>query len=317
MGIFVKFIAAGLLLLFFASCFRKKNAAPNLSDWLETNYPGRFQILSTQTDDAIRNLSFKVKKSLVAEKADTMVQALLKWDARQADLGLTKADVDGAFAGAARELADANSLFRAVKAAGFENAATSVFNWTATILIFAEPTPAHRGQSLALAEKAFAQWQRETSYDLAVIYVEPDDFGKHFQDIVPVSFWAQHSSEYQPRFLFQLTCPNSRQFVAADLEGEWNFNIDSNRYNEYSGQVRSAVEAWAPKHVKQPFTMLSITEIEQTGHDPAVITFRFPFVKKATGEVSAGSLDEEPDGYIVADYDVDNGKMGDMKISEN
>jgi hypothetical protein len=317
MGLIVKIIAAGLLLLLFASCFRKKTAAPNLQDWLETNYPGRFRILSTQTDDAIRNLSFKVKKSLVAEQSDTMVQALLKWDVRQTDLGLTKAMVEGTFAGAARELSDAKTLFRAVKAAGFDNVAASVNNWTATILIFAEPTPEHRRQSLALAEKAFAQWQREASYDLAVVYVEPDETGKHFREVVPASFWAQHSSEYLPSFLFQLTCPHSRQFVAADLAGEWKFNTESHRYKEYSGQVRSAVEAWTPKHLKQPFTMLSISEIEQTGHDPAVITFRYPFVKKATAETAASSFEEEPDGYIVADFDVDNGKMGSINISED
>lgn len=71
MGLLFKIAALALILLIFAYCFRKKNSNPNLKSWLEEQYRGRFVVLDTQMSDPIKNLSFKVKNSVVAEKGGT------------------------------------------------------------------------------------------------------------------------------------------------------------------------------------------------------------------------------------------------------
>lgn len=63
-------IAVSVLIL---RCTRRETATDTLEYWLEKHFPGRFGLLDTQTEDPIRNLSFQVKRSVVADKSDPLV----------------------------------------------------------------------------------------------------------------------------------------------------------------------------------------------------------------------------------------------------
>lgn len=292
----------GLLVLVFTNCYRMKTNEPTLSDWLEEHYPGRFQVLSTNTTNPIRNLSFKVKKSVVAERSDTLVQALVGWDQRDAELGLTTTQIDHLFANAALEIQDARTLFQKLEAGGFKNMATGIHDKIASVLIFDEPTAERRQENLDRLEKAFADWSAADKYDKELLFLEPVEYGKHFQEIAPLSFWAQSTGQYMKYVIFQLFCPYTRPFIAEDLKQDWTFNTLSSRFSDYFDQAQKAATTWAQEHLERPVTLQDISENSQDGKDPALMIFQFSFVNTLSeGENST----EEVDGKIMVRFNLD------------
>jgi hypothetical protein len=230
MSLLVKLIVGGLLLLVFAQCNCKKTAAPNLQNWLDGHFPGRFQVLSTQADDAIRNLSFKTKKSVVAEAADTMVQSLVLWDARQPDLKLTAVGVAAQFERAAMEWKDAQLFYRTLKMNGFENMTVSVSDGEAVVLTFEEPTPVRRHERLFQLEKALADWPVSMNYTKKLAFMDTVGLVQDFGGFVPLTYWVQEDAAYRKQLLFSVTCNYNAPFSAAELEALWEFNLDSDRF---------------------------------------------------------------------------------------
>lgn len=311
---------AGFLLLF-TGCSGKRVAKPNLDDWLENHFPGRFQVLSTRSDDPIRSLSFQVKRSVVAEKSDSMVQALLWWDPRKPDLDISAEMVDSAFEGAATRLQDAKALYEALKSNGFENFATSIRR-QAAIFFFVEPTPEQRREILQRSERAIADWPATSNYDKELVFMEPEEYGKHFQDIVPLTYWEESSVEHPKNVVFSLECRHDRQFIAADLEWDWKFNTRSRRYDEYSKQAGDAAAAWAEQNLKPPYTMLRYRTVESAGpmrvpkQDLALLVFSFPFVNQTIETPDQDDWDETVSGYVVVDYNVDAHSIETIKYRE-
>lgn len=308
---FLKVLLLGLLVFPFYHCKRKKT--PDLQAWLEHRYQGRFQVISTTTDDAIRNLSFKVKKSVVAEVANPMIQAVFRWDLRAVDLGLTTAEVDGAFANAATEWQDATALYEALKKHGFENMAVSIRKGAATVLVFAEPRPEARHEQLLMLEKALTDWPAASSYDKTLAFIEASELGKEFQEIVPLSYWQPSNIHYRKHLVFSAFCRYDRPFSAKELEQEWTFNTEGDRFLAFLEKAEQAITTWATEHYKKPYHLLNVTESDLGGQGSTSLKFKFPFTDRPTDNPDA---EVAPDGYFVVDFDIDKQAAGAIKISK-
>lgn len=296
----LKVLVLGLLVFPFYQCKRKKT--PDLQAWLEHRYQGRFEVISTTTDDAIRNLSFKVKKSVVAEVANPMVQAVFRWDLRAVDLGLTAAEVDGAFANAATEWQDATALYEVLKKHGFENMAVSIRKGAATVFVFAEPSPEARHEQLVKLEQALADWPAASSYDKALALMEASEFDKEFQEIVPLSYWQPSNIHYRKYLIFSVSCRYDRPFSANELEREWAFNTEGDRVLVFLEKARHAMKTWAMAHYKKPYHLLEVTESDWGGQGSTRLKFKFPFTDRPHENSDA---EVSPDGYFVVDFDID------------
>jgi hypothetical protein len=293
----------GLLILLFTQC-RRKPKSPNITDWLEKEYPNRFEVLDTYTRDVIRHLSFSAKGSIVAEKSNPLVQANLRWDKRVEDLELSKAIVDSAFLKAHREYNDAQSLYKTIEANDLKDMAVSIKNGTAMVLIFAEPTPEHRQNSLKVLEKCFIQWQKEADYDINISYLEPSEKDKAFKEIVPLIYWSQSSAEFRGNMLYWTTCPIYERFFAKEAAKAWQFNTSSNRFLSSIENARKEAEHWATEHIKRPITMFQTAEFEHFRDNAGLVAIKFPFAyqsdkeEKTTDYITAN-------GYIKMDFHVE------------
>jgi len=310
---FFKVLLLGLLALLFYQCKRKKAPTADLQTWLEIPYPGRFQVLSTTTDDAIRNLSFKVKKSVVAEAANPMVQALLRWDMQAEDFGLTTDEVDGAFANAAAEWQDATAFYEALKKHGFENMAVGIRKGAATVMVFADPTPEARNEQLLNLEKALADWPAASKYDKVLAFVEASELGKDFQGIVPLTYWQPSGDHYRKHLVFSVFCRYDRPFSARELEREWAFNTEGDRYLVFLEKAEQAMKAWAKEHYKKPYHLHNVMESDLGGDGSTRLKFKFPFTNQPTENTDA---EFSPDGYFVVDFDIDKQAVGAVKFSK-
>lgn len=300
MGIFFKlFVMALILLAIFAGCRRKKPNTNTLSGWLEANYPGRFTVLSTELSDPIKNLSFSVKNSVVAENNDTLVQAVVHWDKRQPDLGLDKQTIDSAFVHAARETRDARSLLDALHTAGINQVGTGVYRGIAYIMLLEEPAPARRKECLHQIGQALSQWAPLPEYDLEISFLEPAGNEVDFKGIAPVSFLAQSGSLPLQLKTFTLNCQQPFSFDPQKLENEWWFNANSRRMDAFIEQARQAASNWRDQHLKNA-TILEISEYSKPDPGDTRVNIKFFYnLKKDSTDP------DKSDGAISCDINVD------------
>ena len=140
-SLIIKILIVLAIASFFYSCFGKKKKAEGLEAWLDTHFKDQLYIVTTQTADPIRHLSFKVKNTVVAHKDDSLLQIYIRWDKRQADLGISLEEVKNSLAKAETELADARALLKLIKETGLTSFICSIRNGYIRILIFEEPSP--------------------------------------------------------------------------------------------------------------------------------------------------------------------------------
>jgi hypothetical protein len=314
MKLFFKILLGSLFLFLFSQC-RKKPKAPDLAGWLDKEYPGRFHVLDTAMKDVFRNLSFSVKKSLVAENENQLIQAVLHWDKRVVGLELTKEIVDAAFIKARKEYDDATSLHQTMQQAGLEDIAISLHDGTAMILIFAEPTQAHRLNSLHLAEQGFQNWAKTAEYDINISYLEPAEKDKEFREIVPLLYWFRPNAYFRSNMIYSISWPMGTAFSAKEANAAWQYNLDSNRFKPGKEQARKEAENWAKEHIKQAVTLHDITEYESIEASNTLVKLKFPFSYQ-NKEPQQDSVYLESDGYIIMDYDVEKNTIGEIKMKK-
>jgi hypothetical protein len=305
----------GLLILLFTQC-RKKPKTPDISDWLEKEYPNRYEVLATYTDDIIRNLSFSIKHSIVAEKSNPMVQTKLHWNANFEDLKLTKGIVDSSFMNAKSDYEDAQSLYKILHNQGLTNISLSIKNGSAMVMIFAEPTPEHRKKSLELLEPCFNQWAKTADYDISISYEEPSEKDKHFKEIVPLLYWHQSSAQYMGMMLYSTFSLAEKVFSAKEMDKYWAYNTESNRFSKCIEHAQKEAEKWASEHIKRPITFLETSEFTQNEKNTVLVNFKFPFIYQSNKPVQDAALIEK-DGYItLEDYNAEKNTFGQIKLTK-
>lgn len=305
-------IIGGLILLIAMQC-RKKTKITHIKDWLEKEYPNRFDVLDTYTKDIIRNLSFSVKGSIVAEKSNPLIQADLPWDKRQIEISLSKTLVDDAFANAHQAYKDALLLHKLLKENGLTEIAVGVDKRAVKVLIFAESTPKQRQNSLVLLEKSIATWQKEAAYDIHIYYLEPNGKDASLNEIVPLIYWTKDYVVFQEIMVYWVICSARGKFSAKKLAHDWNFNTKSRRFMSSVEKAREEAQKWASEHIKRPFTLLNSAEFDQPYSDTDVVNIRFPLVYQLLKEENKDSM-KYVDGYISMDYRMEEKIFNQIKL---
>ena len=315
MKMFFKIVGGiiGGLILLITMPFSKKTKITHIKDWLEKEYPNRFDVLDNYTKDIIRNLSFSVKGSIVAEKSNPLIQADLPWDKRQIEIGLSKTLVDNAFANAHQAYKDALLLHKLLNENGLTEIAVGVDKRTVKVLIFAEPTPKQRQNSLVLLEKSFAEWQKEEARNIEIYYLEPNGKDTSLNEIVPLIYWTNGYVEFQKNMLYWIACYAIDKFSAKKLVHDWNFNTESRRFTSSVEKAREEAQKWASEHIKRPFTLLNSAEFDQPYSDRDVVNIRFPLVYQLLKEENKDIM-KYVDGYISMDYHVEEKVFKQIKL---
>ncbi len=296
------------LIFMIFSLFGCKSKAPSFADCLENEYPNRFQVLDTFTDDIIGNLSFSVKTSIVAEKSNNLIQTSLNWDKRLENFNLSKSKLDSAFSKAQREYKDALSLYKTTQENGLKEIAVGIKNGTVFILIFAEPTLTHRKNSLLILEKCFAKWQKEGAYEMNISYLEPSEKDMNFKEIVPLLYWRQSVGEFKKNMVYSTICPYNETFLATKVGKNWEYNTSSDRFMYAIEKARIEGKKWASGHLRKPYEILETVEFNQIEKNPTIVNIKFPITYQSK-ETESASYNIEADGYISMDYNVENNTL--------
>ncbi|MBL7827228.1 MAG: hypothetical protein JNJ57_11390, partial [Saprospiraceae bacterium] len=252
----------------------------------------------------------KVKKSIIAEKSDPLVQIQLKWDARDADLGLNPASIEEMIRQARAELSVSQSLLAALKTAGFPKCAAGMNGSHAVAFIYEMPLKAERTKVMEQIPVLLAAWKEHAEYDLDVCMMEPDKYQQDFQEIASVAYWTSADIRHTKYTIMSMTVPSGAKPNAKYSDKDWQFNTNSDLTLRWSEQARSAAEAWAKDHLKKTVTLLSISEHEALENRHGVL-LRFPFSYQKNVDDST-----ESDGVIVGEYDLDGKQGEDMRLEE-
>ncbi|MCB0707481.1 MAG: hypothetical protein KDC34_19335 [Saprospiraceae bacterium] len=316
MELIIKVLVLSSLLLFFASCIRKKAEINNLQDWLEKHFPGRFQVLSTESDEAIRKMSFQVKKSVVAETASPLVQVQLKWDKRQPDFNLSPELVEAYFSKAQIAQTDAAALNQILKTHGFVNYSVGLKTGTATVLLFENSQPETRQEYLAQLEKVFANWPQLENYDKEILLMESGSESAIQDEILPLSYFLQNNGQYRNQVEFSVYSAYDQVFTEKEYSGKWQFNTQSQRFSAAYSQAYAAMEIWAKEHVRKPYSMLEFSEYEEISQEPLAYRFKFAFTYENPDAAAALDVLAEPNGYFIVDFDIDRQTVLKINISQ-
>lgn len=309
-------IIISCLITFLFSLTSCKPIAYNLEDWLEKEFPNRFHVLDTFTDDIIGNLSFSVKTSIISEKSNDLIQSSLKWDKRLENFGLSKTKLDSAFSKAKREYSDAQSLIKTVHENGLKETSIGIGNGTVFVLIFAEPSQVHRKNSLDILQKSFVEWQKKGEYDRSICYIEPSEKDKNFKEIVPLLYWRQSGNEFLKYMLYSTVCPYNETFSASKVGKNWGYNTASNRFLKTVEEAKKIADKWASVHLKPPFEILKTAEFNQIKDNPTIINIKFPFTNKPK-EAESTDYIIETDTNISLDFNVENNSLvGKIKMEK-
>ncbi len=293
---------------FFYSCFGKKKKAEGLEAWLDTHFKDQLYIVTTQTADPIRHLSFKVKNTVVAHKDDSLLQIYIRWDKRQADLGISLEEVKNSLAKAETELADARALLKLIKETGLTSFSCSIRNGYIRILIFEEPSPEIRLQRLEKIAPALQNWPQAKEYGLAIDFMEPKTLNTEFGDIVPLAHWERGDRWQLRNSILYLRSEVAYPLNVKTINKEWQFNTESDRLLEWIEQSRIHAAAWAKDHLKKPHQLLSQAQYSALDKQLGV-EIQIPFNYSTNSEDSSSI-----DGYITGNYLFDAGKLGPLKV---
>lgn len=296
----IKLFLAGLVLVLLAYCRPKKTTPGDLQSWLDKYYPGRFQVLWTTSRNVIRNFSFKAKRSVVAEKDQPLVQALIDWDRRDAEFGLSQETVDDAFVRAREVWAEVTSFTATMKAHQSEGWAAGIRDGTVTVLVFEESTRSNRDKWLSALEQVFAAWPAAGSYGKDLFFAEPGEAANFPEQMVPLQYWLDLNGGYRKQVIMQLHCAYDQAFLATNLAQAWQFNIESVRFAAYSDQARQAAQNWLEQQPGQLTATFESAELGQPDGPPLLLQFFFPVTNAST--------------VVQVDLDLDRQTVTDIRL---
>ena len=106
------------LLISLFGCFQKKEKKNNLPTWLETHFPGQLEVVENIVNLDLKNLYYKKKSSIVADKSDPEVQIIITWFKEQDGLGIAVEEVKASLEKSRKEVAAGRTLFKSLKQNG-------------------------------------------------------------------------------------------------------------------------------------------------------------------------------------------------------
>ena len=291
----------GMVVLLFR-CTRRAKTMDGLEAWLEHAFPGRFVVLQTNLADPIKNLSFKVKNSIVAERSDSLVQIQLKWDKRMSDLGLAQSEVGQLAERAQKQIKEVKELGDLLEKAGLTSFAYCTHLSDVVVLLFVEPTSQNRLNSLKTLEKAIKQWPEGAYYSLSLFLIKPQRHDEvRLNGIFGMDHWINYEHELLKKSTVYVRALDMGQgFMASMLNKEWELCLDNDELTELMFSHKTTAASWGKTHIKKPFIVMDLLEFENL-KDGLGVKVKYPFSFDAV-ESSESTIH----GYICADYVLDD-----------
>lgn len=288
------------------SCKSEMKKEKNLESWLETHFPGQLVVVENIIDLDPRNLFYKKKSSIVADKNDPEVQIKVTWFKNEEGLGLNKEEVQTSLENSKRDVQAARNICKALKENRLEQFSVGVIDMAVYILLYTEPAPETRKAAL---QKILATLNTLPSHEQTSIwieYMEPSIYQEEFKDIVPFGYWQRPDSYHQRNKILSLDFEWSEGLEADILNTGWAFNTDSERTMKFKEEAFTLASTWAAKNLSAPY-YLEPDQLIQVGpdeDDPLAVLFLFPYY---TSKPDTTAIGDEPGplGHVSVSYQTD------------
>jgi hypothetical protein len=287
-------------------CFQKKKQPENLGDWLEINFPGQLVVVNNIVNLDLKNLYYKKKETIVADKNDPEVQIKVTWFKNENDLDLSKEEIQTAWEKSKNEVAAARALFSALHEKGLEKISVGVIDMAAYILIFEDPTPPVRKKYLEQILATLDARHDTTQTSIWIECMEDSAYGEEFKDIIPYGYWKRGGTLHEDQKIMSLDFEWAPGLKIDNLMTGWAINTMSERSSIYMNEAYTTASAWASKNLPSPFYLepAQMVRIGPDEDDPLAIGYDFPYYasKPDTTDVESQL---EPLGYISVSYQTD------------
>ena len=305
MQIFQRFSMIFLIFSLFG-CFQKKKQPENLTDWLEINFPDQLVVVNNIVNLDLKNLYYKKKETIVADKNDPEVQIKITWHKSETGLDLNKEEIQTAWDKSKKEVAAARTIFSALREKGLDRFSVGVIDMAAYILIFEEPTPAVRKKYLEQILATLDTRKETTQTSIWIECMEDSAYAEEFKDIIPYGYWQRPDRYHTDRKIMSLDFEWSPGLKADVLMTGWTISTMSERSFVFMHEAYSIASVWATKNLPSPFYLepVQMVRIGPDEDDPLAIEYDFPYYasKPDTTEVES---QPEPLGYISGSYQTD------------
>lgn len=292
-----------LLMLSFFGCFRKKTPPDTIQSWLETEFPGQFEILDSNLKMLDIMAQFKgQKQALVADKTDQEVQFFLDWTKGVPGLGVDQASVQSKLSEARQETAKARVLFKALESNGLEQFSIGLIQKSVYVLVFAEPGPELRTKTLKTVLDCLDQQPNPEQSRVVLEFMEPGVYQTRFKEIIPRGDWVVEQGFLRENKILSINFEYEKGRNAASIQPQWTLNPESTRAVGFHQRSFEQAQKWAEQHLPKPYFMEDggLVSFEPIDGTKPGIRYGFPyFLEKPADEAP------EPVGYVVVDYDFD------------
>lgn len=301
-----------LLMFSLFGCFRKKNAKVTLGSWLETHFPGQFEVVQSNLNLNVMDLYYGRKLALIADKADPEVQWMVNWQKDATDLGLNVAEVQAASDSARSDVAQARALFGLLKNAGLERFSVGVIGPAAYVLVFGQPDAATRQHILATLLPVLDARKNPAQTSIWVELLEEQAYGQQFNDIIPRGHWQTARGWNEDQKIMSIDFEWKKGLSAETLIPHWKINSASLRSGGYMDDAYRQALVWAEKKLPKPFYLESehLVYVEQA--EGLAIRYSFPcFDAKPPEGDSTAQI--EPKFYVSGLYRTEQKVLSEIK----
>lgn len=305
--------AAVFLLL---GCWENKSTRKNAQIWLDQNFPGKFEVLDTESAATWAKPDFDVSILYIGLKADPDVQFTLRWNKTRPDGKLQAAEVEEALQDAQRDAERARALLSCLKNKGLDKVQVGVSAGSVAVLLYAECTLPYRERVLGDLHAALQQWPEISAQSVRIFFMEENAFDPQAKAVVPKPLAFKQTTLQQANTVYYLDYEWTDKLTLSDLAEHLAVNAASARDSIYRMNAFEKVQAWAlknaPPGIQIESAQMVMTTVDE--HKLRCIYYDFPFVLEAKPAAPNTPGGSQNDGYINCIYDTDSGKTTDIRL---
>lgn len=295
--IFLFFIA-----LISLGCFRKKSKS-NLESWLQINYSDKYIILDTRSVNVLKSLSFRSKKSIVADASDSLLQVEIPWY-KDSEINIPKATFDTMVLSAKEKLKDSRALYAVLQSKGLIKTACGILGHSAYILSFNGYDPSSRNKILDQLKECISLWTEGNKYEINIHLMDTDSYQKEFDSIVPLSLFLREDIYMDRRTILSISLKSTLDFDSIKLKKKWKIHTESDQIGKWISQALPGAEAWAKSQQHEPFRIIDQNEYSILSSDLS-LKIKYPYRFERENQIS---------GFITVIFNIDTEKIADMTL---
>lgn len=299
------------------ACFGKKAPKPSFEAWLGQHFPGQFEVLQTSTDFNLKDYYLGKRRALLADKADPEVQFALHWLKSPPDFGLTQAGVQAALDSCRANVAQARAFAKLLKANGLDKISVGASGENAYLMVFAEPTPDQRHETLSRLQTALAGQRDWAEHEFWVMLMEPNAYQTEFRDIIPDWHWRRPDGWQRNKCIMENQISDLQGQTIPDLMRGWAISTVAERTEVFRAEAHRQASAWAEKNLPKPFYLepSHLVQMGRDDRDPLAIEYDFP-VHTAKPHELESTIENSITGYVSGIYQTDKRTFNRIKFKK-